>query len=202
MKIQILKKFRKGLALSILIGLCVMPSAVAAKEAVCEVMLPICVETTGDTAEKPAEFEFLLTSEDAEAPMPESVVCRIQGDGSVTFGPITYTMPEDYHYTVVQKKGQDEQWIYDDAVYEVTVRVTYNEAGALVPEIWAVKSEMTAKSDTLLFINHYDAPQRPTVITNTPQTGDSANLTAAWFVMAAAVCVMAVIGHRYKHRTK
>ena len=48
-----------------------------------------------------------MTPVDEANPMPDASSVTITGSGTATLGPITYTKPGDYLYTVTQKEGSD-----------------------------------------------------------------------------------------------
>lgn len=203
--IQKWKRFCRGMSLAFVIVLSAMPCFASAKENKCEVTLPVQIETMGDPAPTKEVFEVSLTCTDLNAPMPEIITQTLEGAGEILFGSINYTLPEDYHYVITQKKGTTAHWIYDQAVYEVTVRIVNDEDGELVSEVWAVKNGSLEKCEKITFVNHYEAPAVPSVPTNTPQTGDSSSIRFYAGVMAASLFSMLMIlwmGSRHFKRMK
>lgn len=199
--IQTMKKFRKGIAMLLLISSWMIPCSAFAGESACEVELPVYVEVTGDKATEPIEFEISLTGEDAQTPMPEICEKKLKDMGEISFGPIRYTVPEDYHYVIRQKIKQEKGWTYDKTMYEVTVRIVNNEEGELVSEIWAVKEGSDEKSDKITFINYYKATTTPTSQDKTPQTGDNTRIyLAAGLMMASLLAILACFGWYYRKR--
>lgn len=146
------KKHNIALLLSLLFMLVLFPLQASAEDYSCTVSIPVRVSLTGEID---TEFVIQISTEE-EAPMPEKDRVNIRGNGNAAFGDITYTEPGDYHYTVVQQEGEEPYLTYDDTVYRLTVRVTNNDEGGLVPEIWAVKDGQTEKTAELLFTNVYD----------------------------------------------
>jgi pilin isopeptide linkage protein len=55
-------------------------------------------------------------------------------DGSFTFDALEFTAKGVYKFTVVEAVGDDENIIYDETVYEITVTVTGDDE-ALVAEV-------------------------------------------------------------------
>lgn len=153
------KKHNIALLLSLLFMLVLFPLQASAEDYSCTVSIPVRVSLTGEID---TEFVIQISTEE-EAPMPEKDRVNIRGNGNAAFGDITYTEPGDYHYTVVQQEGEEPYLTYDDTVYRLTVRVTNNDEGGLVPEIWAVKDGQTEKTAELLFTNVYDPDEgKPT----------------------------------------
>lgn len=182
-----------------------VPCMVSAKENQCSVTLPVQIEVTGDKAKEAEEFEIVLKNKDVDAPMPEVVIKTTKGAGEISFGPMNYNIPEDYQYEIVQKKGQDEHWVYDDTKYEITVRVVTNADGELVSKVWAAKNGSLEKCEKITFVNHYETPAVPTVPTSTPQTGDSSSIRLYVGMMAASLFSMLMIlcmGSRHFKRMK
>lgn len=189
-----------------------MPCFASAKENQCEVTLPVQIEITGDSAPAKEVFEVSITSRDSDAPMPEVTTKTVEGGGQILFGPIYYTLPEDYHYVITQKKGSTSQWTYDQTVYEVTVRVVNDNEGGIVSEVWAIRSGEDKKSDKIQFTNHYEAPEiyeapkaYVTPTTSSPHTGDSANIGIYAGLMGVSLIGMLTVfrkGCRYLKQMK
>lgn len=161
-----------------------------------------------------------------DAPMPAQNVQERKNAGSISFGPMTYTVPGDYQYKISQTAGKTDRFTYDTSTYLVTVRVVNAENGTLKSEMWAVKDGSETKSGTISFGNHYDTPKsggskkhhhssktEETTVTPvtvqtlqtlaSPKTGDSANVIL-WSAFAAAallgVAVMILITVRNGRR--
>lgn len=132
-----------------------------------------------------------MTPVDEANPMPDASSVTITGSGTATLGPITYTKPGDYLYTVTQKEGSEAYFTYDTTSYTVTVRVINDGEGGLTAEIWAIEEGGVDKVDEILFENSYDPPApapkptpKPTPVKHTtakvtsasPKTGDEMNL--------------------------
>ena len=76
------------------------PGKAFAEENECTVTLPVSVEVSHTSAPADTEFEVLLMSADADAPMPEISSGTVKGAGRIVFGPISYRAPGDYHYNI------------------------------------------------------------------------------------------------------
>ena len=80
------------------------------------------------------EFSFTLTGNNG-APMPSQTKAANVGDGSITFGPITYTEAGTYTYTVAEVYDGKSGFTYDTESKTVTVTVTDDGAGQLVAKV-------------------------------------------------------------------
>lgn len=204
--------------MALLIALSAMPCFASEKENQCEVILPVQMEIAGDAAPVKERFEVSITSKDSNAPMPEVNTKTVEGAGQISFGPINYTLPEDYHYVITQKKGTASQWTYDQSAYEVTVRIVCDEEGRLTSKVWAVRSGSDKKSDQIRFTNRYEAPEiyeapkdpeiqtvyvTPTV--SSPHTGDLSNIGIYTGLMGVSLIAAVTVfwkGSRYLKRMK
>lgn len=198
-----MKKLRALMCVPMMLALLAFPTKVSAQESGCAVTIPVSVEVSGTSAPADTEFEVVLTSLDAGEPMPESSSAVVKGSGQAEFGPMTYTVPGDYHYSISQKKGNAVNYTYDTSIYTVTVRVVNAENGGLTAEVWAVKDGQSDKADKIVFANEYSAPkapEKPAGPTQTPQTGDASNVNLFAALLAASVLVMLIIGIRGRRR--
>ncbi|OFK22176.1 hypothetical protein HMPREF2826_02445 [Olsenella sp. HMSC062G07] len=151
----------------------------------------------------PDNFEFVLRPTDPAFPMPAdatdgSKVVHVTGEGSTTFGQITFTMPGTYTYTLTETKG-DASCAYDDATYTLTVTVEDIGAGVLK----VTKSTMTVTRDGAVrdvdlgsaqggagavFTNVYPEPKPAQVAL--PRTDDDTSPAAGYL----AACALGLIG--------
>lgn len=76
--------------------------------------------TTDDT------FEFTIEGDDVPLLTPTTVSVN-SGNHGFTFGPITFTKPGKYTYTISENAGTDDKIAYDGTVYTVVVTVIDNE---------------------------------------------------------------------------
>lgn len=166
----------------------------------CTISIPVSVELKGNTEiQNPVKFEIGLESLDESIPA-EAMFCSVTRNGpgieKGRFDKISYTEPGDYKYKVYQLKGSHKDIVYDEPVYEVTVRVVREETGELMAEVWAVKNQSEQKVDEIRFVNYYNKTTPSTseskpatthhTTTNTitkssigtisPKTGDKSNL--------------------------
>lgn len=111
-------------------------------------------------------FSFLITAQD-NAPMPEGTQndffsLSITGSGEIHPGTILYSSPGTYTYTVTETADNLQGWLYDSAVYIVTVTVTETEDALLTD---AVISKDNQAVDAIEFVNFYDSQQPPQSMT-------------------------------------
>lgn len=136
-----------------------VPTAAFAQESFCTASIPVEIQVTGSAIPSDVEYRLVLEAVSENAPMPAESQIIIKNAGKSSFGPITYSSPNDYEYRIYQNSDAQNRFTYDDTVYNVTVRVTNGAEGGLVSEIWAVKDgESSGKADNILFTNHYSRP--------------------------------------------
>lgn len=204
------KRFRKLWLLPLAIAVLLFQVQALAADYSCTVSLPVSVEVTGDSAPDGVDFTLTLAPAGEDVPMPEEDTLVITDSGTDAFGPITYTKPGDYVYTVTQEAGSEADFIYDDTSYTVTVRVVNDGQGGLTAEIWAIEEGGTIKVEEILFNNIYDVPDPgpgsassdpaptkkpakavPTSVKNSktaaPKTGDETNLVVLGCLMGISL---------------
>lgn len=163
----------------------IIQAKVTAADYSCTVEIPVRTEIDGTSAPKGTETNIILEAVDPSNPMPEFTNMIFTDAEKKSFGPITYTVPEDYQYRIYQEKGNAEHFIYDDTIYTVTVRVTNADDGGLQAVIWAIKDGEENKVDEITFINKYNPP--------TPEvsTGDTANINEIMSIMGISLlCIV------------
>ena len=178
--------------------------------------IPVQIEVSGDKIPDGETYQVTMEAVTKDAPMPAQNVQERKNAGTISFGPMTYTVPGDYQYKISQTAGKTERFTYDTSTYVVTVRVVNEEDGTLKSELWAVKEGSDTKSGTITFGNHYDTPKSggskkhhhsskteetvttPAVVQNlqtlaSPKTGDTSNVLLWGAFAAAAVLGVAVM---------
>lgn len=157
------RKIHKVLLLPLLMTVMLLPMQVFAAEYQCSLDIPVEVQVTGSSIPSGNEYTVIIekTKEDPDVPMPEVTEITIKDGGTLKFGTITYTRPDDYLYRIYQKKGNTPNFTYDETVYTVTVRVLNDENGGLRWEMWAVRDDSDKKTQEIRFENHYSKPSDP-----------------------------------------
>ena len=103
-----------------------------------------------------SEFVFVLTPMAADNPMPAGqsgeAIATISGSGEFRFGPISFTKPGVYQYTVSERLGDAPGYTYDAAIYTVNVEVS-RDGQALKAVVTYMKDG--AQAHGLRFTNRY-----------------------------------------------
>ena len=150
------QKIRKSLAAILtlaMVGAMLFPAAAFAQEPV-SVTIPVEIRVSGSSV--PADTEYKLVIEGLDhAPMPEANMITIKDGGSASFGPIQYTVPDDYQYRIYQDSEEKDRFTYDKTVYTITVQITNDSNGGLSANIIIGKEGSSAKSGDMVFNNTY-----------------------------------------------
>ena len=98
-------------------------------------------------------FTFMLEQvvEDGEEAEFETLIEVIRGEGTVSFGELTFTETGTYTFKVTEVDDQAENWNYDKTEYLITVEITDNLKGQLEAEV---------TSEEIEFMNMYHEPGR------------------------------------------
>lgn len=179
-----IKKVLDRIVLPLFCAVLFFPCQVLAEGYSCSTSIPVEVEVSGESIPEGTEYQIALEAVSKNAPMPEKTLLTVSNGKKTEFGPIKYTVPEDYQYKVYQLDGKAERFTYDNTVYWVTVRVVNDGKGGLKSEVWALKEGTEKKTDCIRFNNSCQAPHsgssgstpRPSVRLPGPQTGDHTNL--------------------------
>lgn len=194
------KRMLHRLLLPLFCAVLLTPKQVSAEGYSCSTSIPVEVGTSGNHIPESVEYQMVLEALTKGAPMPEKTILTIRDGGKAEFGPIKYSVPEDYRYKVYQVDAGTDRFTCDKSVYTVTVRVVNDEKGSLRAEVWAVRDSSSDKTDNIRFENSYQAPDPPgkhhhsgssgnasqiSAGVTAPQTGDSTNMFL-WMLAAAA----------------
>ena len=106
-------------------------------------------------------FTFELRAKDEGYPMPEgarkngeqetsSKIITITGNGTASFGTITFTETGTYTYVVTERAGDSEDYTYDNTTYTVVYEVT-NPEGLL--EVTKTVKKNGFRGDAITFTN-------------------------------------------------
>lgn len=102
-------------------------------------------------------FCFTLTGEDG-APMPqeaegETWTVSRAGAGRLSLGSVTFTAPGRYVYTLAEEPGEDYNWHYDSARYQIVFRVVVS--GDRLSCTSVIRKDGSA-ADEVVFTNRYE----------------------------------------------
>lgn len=95
-------------------------------------------------------YEIVIESLDNHAPVPESDRLFITESGSGQFN-IEITEPGTYVYKIYENPGSNENIIYDDAVYYVTVFTANSEDNRLTYSVSVKEENSEYKSNNVIF---------------------------------------------------
>ena len=104
-------------------------------------------------------FDFELNSngdnpqDNEDYPMPEKTNAKITGNGTESFGTITFSKTGTYTYKITEKSGNNTDYEYDNSEYIVTFEVT-NPEGLL--EVNKTIKKDGFNSDAIVFTNKTD----------------------------------------------
>ncbi len=132
-------------------------------------------------AGKNETFTFTMTPGNKSWPMPDpaeytdgtasintstgAMTITKKGPGSTEFGWMYFTETGTYTYTLAEKAGSTKGWTYDTTSYTMTVVVSKNEKGEMIPEVTTTDSKGNAVTK-MSFTNKYEEPEK-----KVPQTG-------------------------------
>ena len=113
-------------------------------------------------------FTFLLYSTDAIfSAIGDPIALTNSGSGTFSFDAITYFDAGTYYYLVLEQRGGNSGIIYDTAEYQITVVVSEDADGNLVPTVTAASAGVVASADAqnesiatvggIRFVNSYSA---------------------------------------------
>lgn len=155
---------------------------------------------------KPSDtFYYEIKAADDFTPMPQDCIngvyhFSLKGNDKVDVGPIAYTRPGKYTYTVKQLVEEKKAgYTYDHECYTVTVSVKNTPDGGLSATVELPVNREGFKESRIQFDNSYykDTPKDP----NSPQTGDTSNITL-WLALAVGsfICLLLTIMFGRKQR--
>lgn len=160
-------RFRKIAAalLTLALGFCLcQPAAFAANAADQHTQLqelPVSIQSTGET---PLPKETLTVELEAvdNAPLPQVTTLEITDGETGSFGPISYTKPGYYVYTVRQRAGVNTRGTYDETVYYLRVSVVWDNDKLVARMAVHTQADlMDEKVSSITFNNRYKAIETP-----------------------------------------
>ena len=153
---------------------------------------PVKKVIKGDKPGEAETFNFTITPVSNTAglqsmPMPEgasgnSKTVSVKGEGETEFGVITFNVPGQYIYKVVEVAGSNSNYTYDKSTFQIIYDVTEGKDSLQV----SIKYQKDGKdADGIVFTNEYkepSTPSKPSKHHRSNNTGDSAN-GALWALM-------------------
>jgi pilin isopeptide linkage protein len=169
MNIVQMRKMAKVIGMVLLLTVGSIPfRTFAADLTTASVKFQVMSQITGDETTEDADVTFVLTADDAAAPMPKSDTVTIHGTGEAEFDEITYTSAGTYTYTITEKDEQLPGYTYDPSVYHLTVIVATQADGSLKALVYAKKDLERAKSAEILFQTDHQKLEEPTPTPEVP----------------------------------
>lgn len=136
-----------------------LPMTAFADHYSCTASIPVEVQVSGSSIPSDVTYKVAMEAVTPDAPMPAETVITVKKDEKTSFGPITYTVPNDYQYKIYQSSEEQDRFTYDKKEYTVTVRVVNGANGTLEAEIWALgNGQDEKKADEITFENSYSKP--------------------------------------------
>jgi pilin isopeptide linkage protein len=206
-------------ALSLLLVVGGIPSSVlAAEDEPASVSFEVENEIEGEKPAEPAQFTFIMERSDengANDPLQDKLTLNINGEDTATFGPIKYTEPGTYVYTISEVQGNVPGYIYNyyNSSYRVEVNVRRDANGKLQATAKEYKIGEDGKSEISNFVNLYETPTvsmkflKADADTNEPLAGASLKVVdstdnstvAQWTSTAEAYTIEElIVGHKYQ----
>lgn len=176
---RIIIQLNQFLILPLLAAVLLFQVQVSAEEQLCTATIPVEIQTLGDSVPSGIEYKIVIKSENEINPMPEIKEVVMKDNGEAELGPMTYTTPGTYQYSVYQEIGSTENLTYDGTAYTVTICIVNDGNGGLKPEIFAVKEGAQGKIDKIIFSNTYNStePAETTKPAETPEATETEETT-------------------------
>ena len=116
------------------------------------------VEKKIDSFIKPTEkeeFTFELKTEDKDGiVLPENRYIKIKGEGKAKFDEMTFTKEGTYKVSVNELKGNNNEYTYDESIYEVSITVKEKNDSLTIDSVNITKNNK--KVDDVIFNNQYE----------------------------------------------
>lgn len=190
-------------AIALSLSFLLPPTAAFANDLPATVELEVEKRLEGDAPLVAEEYSFVLEGVE-DAPMPDVAKVKIVGEGTTRFPAITYSAPGTFRYVIRELAGDAEGCTYDASMYDVTVEVTTDDAGALSAVVWGTKRGSLGKEGSFLFVNTYEPSTekgKDPLFGFLPTTGDSAYIAFSILtVIAILVFVVGAVSERAVRR--
>ncbi|OUN94542.1 Spy0128 family protein [Blautia sp. An46] len=167
---------------------------------------------TGDKAPEEKVFQFTL---EADEDNPEGAALQtsetsVKGEGTASFGEITFTKAGTYKFYLEEKDGGEKGYTYDTSRWMLTVKVTDRDSILTVEKAAYTKiGTLTSNAEAAEFQNKYTADKttgtttttkKPTTTARKVKTGDTANAIPWLALMTASVLTGAGIMSRIRKK--
>ena len=130
-----------------------------------------------------------------DSPAPDELVIENIDKGAFI---VTFSEPGDYQYRICQKPGNNDNIIYDETVYIVTVSVLRDDDGDLYTILSINFENDSFKQDDIIFKNKIKPQPTPTPTPVTPpnkapDTGDKTNIMFYSILMSLSVIMLTLL---------
>ncbi len=115
-------------------------------------------EITGDEQLEEESFFYEIQASEDDSPLPDNLDVTIVGAGSATFENFVFNKTGAYGYQIYQLSGENDDYDYDQTVYDVTVYISNDGNDGLESTIHVMKSGTQLKSAEITFTNAYQDP--------------------------------------------
>ena len=174
---------------------------------------------TGDKAPEEKVFWFTLEADEdnQEGAALQTAETSVKGEGSASFGKITFTKAGTYKFYLREKEGEEKGYTYDTSRWMLTITVTDKDSILTVEKAAYTKiGELTSNTEAAVFQNKYTADKTSTdtkttttkrTITKTTttrkvKTGDTANVLPWIALMSASALAGAGVVSRKRKKNR
>ncbi len=174
---------------------------------------------TGDKAPEEKVFWFTLEADEdnQEGAALQTAETSVKGEGSASFGKITFTKAGTYKFYLREKEGEEKGYTYDTSRWMLTITVTDKDSILTVEKAAYTKiGELTSNTEAAVFQNKYTADKMSTdtkttttkrTITKTTttrkvKTGDTANVLPWIALMSASALAGAGVVSRKRKKNR
>ena len=122
-------------------------------------------------------FTFNITANEDNpngASLPTDTSATVTGSGTASFDNITFSKAGEYSFEIIETKGNDAGYTYDESVWTLTVVVVDNDSKLEVQSHSYAKADGTTSNDGAAFTNTYNvSPTEFTPKVNKTVKGDT-----------------------------
>ena len=187
-----------------------MQIPVFASEPVTEVKIPVEQVVEGEAQDQAAEFSYVLTTNQNEAPMPKGskekqyVWSMKKKETAKIIIPIT--TDGTYHYQIYQTTEQKDAYECDQSHFDVSVEAFYNEANQL-KTVTVVKNPKGEKTDQITFLNRLNKTEQSnktsqSVAKEKVKTGDNSTIWGYILLLVISILYFVIFFYEKQKRKK